>query len=637
MPKSFVGADPTIRPQIYVPLWAESVVDAPIDMVSGGIHVWWLTTFARRNTGMSLAKTNAALAAVSDQVLRRSVSDSGWIKGAVKGHFRFVAISAANGFSYLQLQFKKPLTVVFVLCVVLLLLACLNLASLLVARATARERELATRLAIGASRARLVQQLMVESLLVAIAGSGLGVAVSPLLTHFLAAVLAGNDSTTVLDTALDVRVLGFSALAALVATLLIGLLPALRATSKELNEQIKGGSHSSQMRSGRRVLLRPLMSLQVGLGLILVIGASLLATSVEELYQTGLGFQLKGLVNLELSMSQQPLKGLALLHWYERYGDALRQLPGVKNVSFETLSPLGGGDITTQYRNSGKSELQNTHQNIVAPGYFKTMQIPLIAGRDFLWNDTLPEGRRIILNRNAAKLLFGDENPIGREVINYGKKTYTVVGVVGNAIYESVEKGSPPTTYLPIPQDDFSKKPSYVAVLRIDGPIKPLAVAIRQLTARMAPEIPAPVMTTMDQVLNDSIRSERMMAMLSMFFAGCALLITGIGLYGTLAYLTAQRTSEIGIRMALGARRGQVVALILMENAWVVAAGCVLGLGVALLFSKALTSFLYRISPYDPWVLLVSALMLGVVASLASLLPAVRASRIDPMNAIRCE
>lgn len=184
---------------------------------------------------------------------------------------------------------------------------------------------------------------------------------------------------------------------------------------------------------------------------------------------------------------------------------------------------------------------------------------------------------------------------------------------------------------------DTSKRIRYTVLLRVDGPLKPLASAVRQLTARMAPEIPAPVMTTMEQVLNNSIRSERMMAMLSVFFAACALLITGIGLYGTLAYITTQRTSEIGIRLALGAQRWQVVRMILMENAWITATGAIVGLCFALVFARVLTSFLYEVSPSDPWVLLASALMLGVVACVASLVPAGRAARIDPIDAIRCE
>jgi predicted permease len=635
MPKSFIGADPTARPQIYAPLWSEPVIDAPFDMISGGIHDWWLTVFARRRAGMSPAKTNAALAAVSDAALRSQINDPDWLKDALKNHFRFLAKPASEGFSYLQLQFRKPLITVFVLCIAMLLLACLNLASLLVARAAARERELATRLAIGASRARLIQQLMVESLLIAVAGSGLGLLASPLLSHALAALLVGTSPDTVLDARIDIRVLAFSALTAFLATMLIGLLPALRATSKSLNEQIKGGVHASSSRSRGRILLRPLMGLEVGLGLIIVVGAGLLTTSLVRLYTTGLGFNPHGLINLRLDTQPIPIEGQALIRWYHDYADALQHQPGVASVSYEEITPLGSGSAQYDYSKTPKGDTTQVYENDIAPHYFRTMGIPLLAGRDFRWNDTPGTGQKIILNAKAAKLFFPEQIALGQHIYE-GKQAFEVIGVVANAKYDYIRHPDPPTAYVPISQLDF-KKFSFTAVVRARGPKAPVAIAARQLMARMAPEAPAPIMTTMEQVLNNSIRTERMMAMLSLFFALCALLITGVGLYGTLAYITTQRTSEIGIRMALGAQRWQVVRLVLMENVWITAAGTVAGLAVALLFAKLLASFLYQISPTDPWVLLASALLLALVAGLASLAPAVRAARIDPMNAIRCE
>lgn len=641
MPKSFIGADPTSRPEIYVPLWSEPVIDAPTNMIAAGVHDFWLTIFARRRAGMSVKKTNAALATVSDQVLRSEVKDAGWMKEAIHDHFKFVAEPASTGFSYLQQEFKKPLLVVFVLCLAMLLLACLNLASLLVARATARERELATRLAMGASRARLMQQLMVESLLVAVAGSGLGVAASPLLSHFLATLMTSSGAllhttTSVLVPSLDVRVLAFSGMIAFAATLLIGLLPALRATSKDLQEQIQGGSHASPPRRRRQMVLRPLMSLEVGLALMILVGAGLLATSLVQLYRTGLGFRPEGLVNVQLDMSKQPLNGAALAQWYERYLTALKHLPGVKSASYQFCVPLSPCLYENVVQASDQRNFKVLHGNLIAPDYFHTMGIRIVEGRGFRWDDSHKKDEKIVLNQRAAKLLFPGRNALGQVAYGGMRNPMEVIGVVGNAAYMSIRKQPPATAYLPMMLDPYKGMP-FTAELRVDGPLQPLATAIRQVTARMAPEVPAPVMTTMEQVVNNSIRSERMMAMLALFFAGCALLIAGIGLYGTLAYMTAQRTSEIGIRMALGAERRQVVRMVLLENAWVTAAGAIVGLGVAATFAKVLKRFLYEISPVDPWVLLVATLLLGVVACAASLVPAVRAARIDPMDAIRCE
>ncbi|HUN84934.1 MAG TPA: ABC transporter permease [Terracidiphilus sp.] len=634
MPRQFIGADPTDRPQIYVPLWSEPVIDAPYNNIAAGIHARWMQIIARRAPGVSLDHINAALAASSNVILRDSVADASWVKDAMANHFHLSAEPGSNGFAWLRSLFRKPLTAVFCLCAAMLLLACLNLASLLLARASARERELATRLAIGASRRRLVQQLMVESLLIAAIGTASGIAISPLSSHALTALLVGDSSHVTLNTGVDYRMVLFAVVVAFTATLLIGLIPAIRATSGSLNEQIKEGSHTSRARG--RLLPAMLLGVEVALALMLVIGAGLLAKSLIGLYRTGLGFEPKGLVNISLTMDKQPQDGDALVHWYQDFGDALRRLPYVQNVSFEEITPLATGSITWTLHTAARTRDQIMYMNMVAPEYFRTMEIPLYAGRDFRWSDTNNSTLRIILNQTAAKLLFPGQDPLGQQVIGWNKRDYEVIAVVGDVHYMSVQAPPPPGAYISITQDNVPK-PSYTAVVRTDGPVAPLGAAVRALAERMAPEIPAPVMTTMSEELNESISSERMMAILSVFFAISALLVTAIGLYGTLAFATARRTTEIGIRMALGAQRKQVVGLIVRENVLAAAGGSLAGLVAALLASHALARFLYGTSVYDPWVLSGSVLALTVVAIVASLIPAVRAAWIDPMMAIRCE
>ncbi|MHB1936001.1 MAG: ADOP family duplicated permease [Acidobacteriaceae bacterium] len=636
MPKRFIGADPTQRPQIYVPLWADPVIDAPYNNIADGYHAWWLRVIARRNPGVSMQQANAALQAASNPILEEAVPDAQWIKDAQSHHFQFAAEPGSKGSSYLRLVFKKPLVAVFAMCGAMLLLACLNLASLLMARAAARERELATRLAFGATRRRLIQQLLVESLLIAVVGTAAGLTISPVLSRSLAALLLGRFRNSVLDTSLDLRMFLFAALIAGVAAVLIGLIPALRATSGNLNDQMKDASHATAARERRRWLPRVLMGLEVALALMLVVGAGLLATSLVRLYRTGLGFDPKDLVNLNLEMGKQPLEGAALLRWYERFGDALAHEPGVKNVSFGMLTPLTGRVAIEDYHTASVKGERQIYMNIVAPEYFKAMRIPMLVGRDFRWSDTPAGGQKIILNRAAAKILFSGQNAIGRHVFAGKKDSSEVIAVVGDVRYASIKDRAPAGAYLPITQDG-DRKHSYTAVVRIEGPPAPLATAARLLAARMAPDIPAPVMTTMSGDLDASISSERMMAMLSIFFAACALLITAIGLYGTLAYTTTRRTSEIGIRMALGAQRAQVVGLVFRENAWIAAGGLLAGLISALLASRALASFLYGTSTRDPWVMVTSVLALAAVASAASLIPAMRAAFIEPVTAIRHE
>ncbi|HXS75454.1 MAG TPA: ABC transporter permease [Terracidiphilus sp.] len=635
MPSGFVGADPMYRPEIYVPVWAEPIIDAPYNAIESGYHSWWMRVIGRRAPGISLEKANAALGALSDGILDESIPDAKWIKDARTHHFRFAAEPGSRGYSYMRDTFQKPLEVVFVLCSAMLLLACLNLASLLMARAASRERELATRLAMGASRLRLVQQLLVESLLIAVLGTAAGLLAAPAVSRFLAAVLiGGNGAYVMLDTSLDMRVLAFVAATAMFSTLLVGLVPALRATSKGLNEQIKTGSQSVHSRQ-RRLLPRVLMSLQVALALILVFGAGLLATSLQRLHSIDLGFQQKNLVDLALEMNKQSRDGDALFAWYHQYLDALSRLPGVKAVAYVSYPPMSGSVWTeTMQTNVSRGE-QKIYMNSISAGYFRTLKIPMPAGRDFQWNDNTASGLKIILSERAAQKLFPGQSAIGQSV-SMSKKNYQVVALVGDIHYASLRKEAPPEAYLCMTQNT-DHKPNYEAIARIEGSAVPFASAARQLASTMAPEIPAPILTPMMTDIDGSIASERIMAMLAVFFAICALLVTAIGLYGTLAYSTARRTSEIGIRMALGARPTQVVGLVFRENAWIAIYGSLGGFVVAWFTAKALTSLLYSTSARDPWVLLASVGVLGFIASAASLVPAIRAARVDPSTALRAE
>jgi predicted permease len=636
MPAQFIGADPSARPALFVPLAAEPVIDAPYNNIESGFNSWWLEVIARRSTGVTPQQASAAARAMSDAILVEAASKGEIIDNERRNHFQLDIEDGSRGYNYIGLSFRKPLTVVFSLCACVLLLACLNLASLLTARAAGRERELATRLAIGASRRRLIQQLLVESLLIALLGTATGLAVAPAVSRLLAELLVGTSPNTVLDTSLDLRVFAFVTVIAVLAALLIGLLPALRATSGELTKQMKNGGVARSTRDGRRWLPRILMGIEVALSLILVVGAGLLASSLTRLYRTGLGFEPKGIVNLDLSMDKQPLEGDALLHWYQAYAGALAQLPGVKSVSYDNITPLSGNVQKSTYSSGVDKSDHSLYGNTVGPGYFGTMHIPILSGREFQWNDTNATASKIILNRSAARELFPGVNALGRTVPVNDKSKFEVIGIVADVHYTSIRETAPPTVYRPITQDGF-KKGSYTVIARVEGRIVPFAEAMRGLTTRMAPEIPTPNLTTMSGQIDASIAGDRMMAILSVFFAACALLVTAIGLYGTLAYATARRTSEIGIRMALGAQRLQVVLMVFRENAWIAAGGSISGLIAALLASKALASFLYGTSTRDPWVLICSCGALLVIASAASLIPAVRAALIEPMQALRSE
>jgi predicted permease len=638
MPKRFIGTDPMQRPDFFVPLATERILNAPRSMTDAGFHGWWLNVMGRLQPGVSVEQANAAVAASSHAVLLESVPDAAWIKSQESRHFHFMAEPGATGFTYARFAFRKPLVAVLALCGGILLLACLNLASLLMARGAARERELATRLAMGATRRRLTQQLLTESLLIAVTGTAIGLAIAPLVAQALAALLLGGQRDAYLDTSLDMRVFAFAAGASVLVTVLIGLVPALQATSSSLNEQIKSGSHATQAQERKRWLPRVLMSCEVALALMLVVGAGLLAASLLRLYGSGAGFDAAGVENIEFNMDNQKFEPDALMQFYRTMGEGLSRLPGVRAVSFARLVPMTGNVWDQDLAAPGQSS-HDIDLNSVAPNYFAAMRIPLIEGRDFSWNDSPTADRKIVLNQASVKLLFPGEDPLGRtlKVTDDGMKaTYVVVGVAGDVKYQSMRDPAPAAAYFAMSQDN-GHDPSYNGLVRMDGPAGPLAGAVREMLKRIAPGVPAPLVTSMQSVVDDSLSAERLMALLSVFFAACALLVTAIGLYGTLAYATARRTSEIGIRMALGARRAQVVGLVCGQNASVALTGTVAGLIAALLASRALASFLYGTSVRDPLVLGGAVVALALIASAASLLPALRASRIDPMAAIRCE
>ena len=481
-----------------------------------------------------------------------------------------------------------------------------------------------------------MRQLLIESLLIAIMGTALGLAVAPAVSRFLTTMLAGNAEVMAPDPSLDLRVLGFAALTATVAAVLIGLIPALRATGGDLNEQIKEGQHASKARERSKMLPRVLMASQVALAMVLVAGAGLLATSLVRLYRSGLGFDPHGLVNIAFSMDKQQLESDPLMELYRQIGEGLQTQPGVKDVSFEFIVPLSHRGWNGRYQAPG-GEKHIIWLNSVAPKYFRTMRIPVVEGREFRWDDTKASGMKIILNQAAVKQFFPDGEALGRQVVDtMTHTTYEVVAVVGDAKYRDVRTPATAVAYVPIQQDPQTK-PSLNAVVRVDGPWVPLASASRTLAGRLAPMIPPPAIRPVQELVDTSVGSERMMAVLGVFFAACALLVTAIGLYGTLAYATERRTSEIGVRMALGAQRARVMAMIFRENVVVALVGCAAGVTAAVMVSKVLASFLYETSPRDPTVYSLAIAALVAVACAASLLPALRAARIDPMSAIRCE
>ncbi|HEY7303043.1 MAG TPA: ABC transporter permease [Bryobacteraceae bacterium] len=641
MPPKFRGAAKDARPDVFLPFELEPLIDAPFNNIAGGSHSWWFHVGARLRSGTSLDQANAFLRASSQAAFKATLPDSNFrFNGHTRSELLLIAEPGTTGYSYLRLRFRKPLNALMLLVALVLVIACLNLATLLMARAASREREMATRFALGASRTRLLRQLLTESMLLAITGTALGSVASPLLSNLLIAFLTSHQPLQPrLDTAPDVRVLLFTAALAAVATILTGIAPAMRSTGRGLEQRMRDSSRALRGPDRPRFWPRLLLACEVGLALVLVTGAGLLGYSLMQLHEIPPGFEPRGLVLLELEMAKQPRDGKALIRAYHDIAEGLSAIPGVKAVSFVNVIPLEGSSWTGDISVPGQAK-HELYRNRIGPAYFRAMHTPLLAGREFRWTDTDESGRVAILNEAAARLLFPGRSPLGQCIgvddDPAHKATAVVVGVVANAKYTSLRDAAPPAVYSPISQD-VRNKPSHAAAIRMNGSPAAVIAAARKTVRGIVPEIPPPVATTMEQTIAEALATERMMATLALFFGAAALLITGIGLYGTLAYATQRRTGEIGIRMALGAQPGSVISMVCLDNGAIALGGCLAGIPGSLAASRLIGGFLYATSPCDPLILSASALLLIGVAAGASMIPAVRASRIDPIAAIRYE
>lgn len=637
MPESFRGMDHDERPDVFIPLESEPLVDAPFNSIAAGYRVWWMWIGARLKQGVSLEQAAAFLKANSFSLTHGKETPLRLKFNGYKLEDLYItAEPGLAGYSYVRFRFAKPLGVLMVLVGLVLFLACLNLAVLLMARAAARRREISTRFALGASRSRLVRQLLTECLLLSLAGTILGFLAALLLTRALALVIAPQQgiSSLHIDTAPDLAVFAFTAAVAIAATLLTGVGPALRSTGRRL-EGLRDASFTLRSAERRRFWPRALLALEVAVALVLVTGTSLLGYSLVKLHRLPLGFDPSGLVHIVMPADRGNPRP-ASLEMYRQMTERLKGLPSVSDVGICQFVPFAGDIGMTEITVPARGR-QPLWQNSVGPGYFNTMRTSLWEGREFRWSDTGARANVAIVNASAAKALFPAEHALGQHVSDDGGKIWReIVGVVEDAKYSSVRAESPPTIYYPATRY-MEEGSSLVFMLRVSGPVAPVISAAGQLIHKSVPELPVPVAISMEETVNESLASERMLAMLAGFFGTLALVITGLGLYGTLAYMTERRTGEIGIRMALGATRSNIAFLVAVENGVLAFSGCIAGLTVSLMASRQVASFLFGITPHDPLAFGVAVIAVLLVAVTASVSPAVRATRIDPLSAIRYE
>jgi predicted permease len=551
-------------------------------------------------------------------------------------NFTLEAVPSPTGLSELRADYDTSLWLLLAITGLVLLIACANLANLLLARAAAREREFAIRLAIGASRRRLIGQLLLESVVLAAIGATLAVGVSTALSRALVAALSSEMRQFTLPITTDWRVFAFAAAAGITTALLFGTLPAFRATRAAPVDAMRSGGRGSTDGRDRHALQRLLVVGQIAVSLVLVVGALLFVRSFYKLTtfdagvrQAGISAVFAGFERLELPEARGKAFAAELL-------EEIKRLPGIENAALTTHIPLSGGRWGHGVK-AGTADVSTTF-TWVSPEYFATMDLALVAGRRFDARDTATSPRVAIVNQAFLRTFFpGRAQPLGLTLLQYGEPNYPetvyeIVGVVPDAQYNDLRTPAEPAALVPMTQ---FPAPMHGAELVVRGADADAALAtVRRHLARAHPGIQVAGFV-LQRLVHATLVRERLMAMLSGFFGVLAALLASIGLYGVIAYVMQRRRSEVGIRLALGARPGQVVRMVLVEAAVLVAGGVAAGAGLAVLAGRGSESLLFGLSPTDVTTFAIAAALLAAVALLASAIPALRASRVDPMLALR--
>ena len=642
----FDGTEVGYSPQIRIPMTMHDDLPRGDYPELNNRRRRFLQVFGRLKPGESIEQAKAGLQPLFHQILEMEVRQKEFARAPEFLKQAFLRMSmdvlpGSKGRSQLRRQFAKPLWALTAIVGLVLLIACSNLANLLIARASSRQKETAVRLAIGAGRGRLVRQLLVESLVLAMAGGAAGIGLAMLVDQALIAFLPARTLTLTLSSKPDPAVLGFTALVSLITGLLFGLVPALQSTRPQLATTLK--DQAAAVVHGPAVALRKsLVVLQVALSLVLLIGAGLFLQSLRKLHDLAPGFDTANLLKFDVE-PRLSYRSQWALDYYRRLEERLKTVPGVTSAALAVVPILEDNEwdnwVTIEGYAPKPGETPDPHVQFCSAEYFATLKIPILLGRPFLPKDDENARKVTIVNQKFAKRYFGDRNPIGLHMgmgIDPGTKTdMEIVGVAGDTKYENLREPVPEEMYIPYRQKISSN--NMVAYLRTRGDPVNLFGSIRQVVRDVNANVPMYDLHTVDEQVEASLLTERLLAMLSSAFGLLATLVAALGLYGVMAYLVTRRTREIGIRMALGAGGGSVVWLVMREVLLLAAIGLGIGLPAAWLLARLVETQLFGIRATDPLTMMLAAAGIGAVAALAGYLPARRATGIDPMRALRWE
>ncbi len=641
-PTSFYGPEVGKQFDVAVPLCADALVrgeNSRLDVP----HEWWLSVMGRRKPGWSVERASAQLAAVSPQIFQATVITK--FGAEEEKHylgFHLGALPAGTGVSNIRKDYETPLNLLLAIAGFVLLIACTNLASLTLARARARQREIAIRLSLGASHGRLIRQLMAESFLLAGTGAAIGLLLSHSLGKFLVSLISTARNRVFVDLTPDWRVLGFTLGLTVVTCLIFGLAPALRVTRDGSAEVLKVAGRGNTAGRERFGLRRGLVTVQVALSLVLLVGALLFSRSLGKLLSVDPGFRANGIVITNLDLTQLKLAPDRRQSFKRDLLQQVRAIPGVDAAAETTQVPLSGSGSNSDIWMDGQdpSQKRTVDMSWVSPGYFQTMETPLLAGRDFDERDTATSPRVAVVNQSFARALAHGANPLGMSFHtpvepNHPEAVIQIIGLVKDSKYNDLREENTPIAFSPIAQDPDPDEFDTLTI-RSQAPLGQTISAVKSRLAGANPEIGV-TFHVFESDIRDTLVRERLVATLSGFFGLLAAVLAVIGLYGVMSYMVQRRTNEIGIRMALGAGRVSILGMILLDAALLLGVGIVVGLGLSVALGKAVGSLLFGVKPADPITLGVAAALLAAVAVAASCIPARRASKVDPMVALRYE